>query len=513
MEKRFTAKTDDNSLSEAPDIKTRLILVIVSAVLILGIGIAAVIAFSAKKAAEPDSSSTYGSSQQTSATDHTNAPVTKFGSEYPEGRVPTDCMVLEWGMMPNEIKNSFPDVSNEAASALLEEKDTVNLTYSRNASVGGFAFSQVMLSADKNDGLYAFSYLLDKDQYSAVLAALTEEYGKPIFKSGGSAYWELGNQVLLNLVLRTSATDGKEYSFLQYVSTKEPKATVKPDKSPDIKLGMTPDDARKKIAMSRGRISADGTETYISEKRFDFSSDAKLGKYAVADASAVILSFDPKADLIAYSFVMRGDYLYEIREKLANEYGNPSLNRDYSSEWNVWDDKAVITVTYGRMTGSGRGFATEVKYSVSPDGYKAQEFVKAVGRATRRGTKYSDLKAELGKYNPNEKISKGKGTMSIMNTDYADIVIFGMKVRSVEIEFRKNVVTDVYYIFDGNAYETLKKNIESNYGAGESKLNYKDRIHRVLWRPKATQNNKFSKIMLDYVNLKVNPKCRVHYYD
>ena len=513
MEKRFTAKTDDSSLSEAPGIKTRLILVIVSAMLILGIGIAAAIAILAKKNMEPAATSSSDSSQQTSATDPTNAPVTKIGAEYPEGKVPTDSMSLDWGMLPGEIKVRYPDVLNEAPSTLLDEENTVDLTYSLSANVGGFAFSQVMLSVDKAEGLYAFSYLLDKSQYSAILAALTEEYGKPVFRSGESSYWELDGQVLLNLALKTSQLDKKEYSVLQYVSTKEPKALVKPDMSPEIKLGMTTDDARKKIPISRGLLVVNGTETYVTEKRYDFSSDAKLGKYAVADASAVVLSFDPKVDLSSYSFVMRGDHLYEIREKLANEYGNPSLNRDYSSEWNVWDDKAVITVTYGRMTGSGRGFATEVKYSLSPDGYKAQEFVKAVGRATRRGTKYSDLKAELGKYNPNEKISKGKGTMSIMNTDYADIVIFGMKVRSIEIEFRKNAVTDVYYIFDGNAYESLKKNIESNYGSGESKLNYKDRIHRVLWRPKATQNNKFSKIMLDYVNLKVNPKCRVHYYD
>jgi hypothetical protein len=292
----------------------------------------------------------------------------------------------------------------------------------------------------------------------------------------------------------------------------EAKVTVKPDMSPDIRLGMTTDDARKKISMQKTSTSVDGTETYMSMKRYDFSSDSNLGKFAVANASAVILNFDPRADLTSYSFVMKGDHLYEIREKLAKEYGNPALNRDYSSQWNVWDGKAFITVTYGRMTGCGRGFATEIRYSISPDGYKAQEMVKAVGRATRKGTTYKQLKDEIGKYGPAEKVTKGKGTVTLINQDYADIIIFGMKIRSVEIEINKNVVTDVYYIFDGSAYQTLKKNIESNYGTGEAKLNYKDRIHRVQWQPKATENNKFTKLMLDYVNLKVNPKARVHYY-
>jgi hypothetical protein len=82
----------------------------------------------------------------------------------------------------------------------------------------------------------------------------------------------------------------------------------------------------------------------------------------------------------------------------------------------------------------------------------------------------------------------------------------------VEIEFKKNVVTDVYYLFDGKAYDTLKRNIEVNYGGGENKNRFKDRIRRVQWQPKATENNKFTKLMLDYVNLKVNPKARVHYY-
>lgn len=512
MEKRFTAKTDDNSISEAPDKKTRLILVMVSGVLVLGIGIAAAIAVSARKNAVPVQSSSDSSSQQTSVTESTNAPVTKFGSDYPEGTVPTDCMNLQWGMQVSEIKFRFPDVMSEAGSDLTGEKNTVNLTYARKANVGGFDFSLVMLSTDKSDGLYAFSYLLDKQQYPEVLSALTDEYGKPLFKSGESAYWELDGQVLLNLNVRISSADGKEHAVLQYTSTKETKATVKPDMSPDIKLGMTADDARRKIPMEKAATAVDGTETFISENRYDFSSDTNLGRFAAANASAVLLNFDPKTDLTSYSFVMRGDYLYEIREKLAQEYGNPSLNRDYSSQWNVNDGQAVITVTYGRMTGSGRGFATELRYSISPDGYKALEFVKAVGRATRKGTKYAQLKDELGKYGISERVKKGKGTITLINRDNADIIIFGMKVRSVEIELNKNVISDVYYIFDGSAYQQLKQSIESNYGAGEAKLNFKDRIHRVMWQPKATENNKFTKLMLDYVNLKVNPKARVHYY-
>ena len=511
MEKRFTAKTDDNSLTEAPDKKTRLILVIVSGVLILGIGIAAAAAISLKRAEVPETSQT-GTSQQTSATDPTDAPVTKFGADYPEGRVPTECMSLDWGMMQSEVKFKFPDVLNEELSTLSDESNTVYLTYGLKASVGGFGFSHVMLSVDKSDGLYAFGYSLDKEQYSAVLSALTDEYGKPLYRSGESVYWDLNDQVLMNLTVRTYAADGKAYTFLRYISTKEPKATVKPDMSPDIKLGMTVEDARRKLAVSKEATAVDGTVTYLSEKKYDFSSDVNLGKFAADSASAVILNFDPRADLTSYSFVMRGDYLYEIREKLANEFGNPAVNRDFSSQWNVSDGKAFITVTYGRMSGCGRGLATEIRYSISPDGYKAQEMVKAIGRATRKGTTYKQLKDELGKYGPAEKIVKGKGTLTLINNDNADIVIFGVKVRSVEIEFKKNVVTDVYYIFDGNSYPTLKRNIESNYGTGETKLNYKDRIHRVLWLPKATENNKFSKLMLDYVNLKVNPKARVHYY-
>ena len=180
MEKRFTAKTDDNSISEAPDRKTRLILVIVSGVLILGIGIAAATAVSARKKDLAAPTQTTETTEQTSTAESTNAPVTKFDSEYPEGKVPTDCMSLDWGMLPSEVKFKYPDVSYEAASTIADELNTLNLTYARKANIGGFEFSQVMISADKNDGLYAFSYFLDREKYSDLLSALTEEYGSPI---------------------------------------------------------------------------------------------------------------------------------------------------------------------------------------------------------------------------------------------------------------------------------------------------------------------------------------------
>ena len=40
MEKRFTAKTEDNSISDAPDRKAGLVLLIISGALILAIGFA-----------------------------------------------------------------------------------------------------------------------------------------------------------------------------------------------------------------------------------------------------------------------------------------------------------------------------------------------------------------------------------------------------------------------------------------------------------------------------------------
>ena len=128
MEKRFTAKTEDNSISEAPDRKTRLILVIVSGVIVLGIGIAAAIAVSARKKEQPVPSVTSETTKQTSAPESTDAPVTRFDTKYPEGKVPTDCMSLNWGMLPTEIRFKYPDVSYEAASTISDEINTLNMT-------------------------------------------------------------------------------------------------------------------------------------------------------------------------------------------------------------------------------------------------------------------------------------------------------------------------------------------------------------------------------------------------
>lgn len=513
MEKRFTAKTDDNSISEAPNTRARLALVVFSVLLILGIGTAAGFAVSFRKNERHAESSSVTTSQQTSASDTTDAPVTKIDGEYPDGTVPTVCMELKWGTPASEIKFKYPDVLSETPSSFSDEKNTVNLIYERSASIGGFGFKNVMLSADKAGGLYAFSYFLDKEQYQAVFSVLNETYGKPKYKSGNSAYWESDERILVNLTLRFSDADGKEYAFLQYIDTKEPKAVVKPDTAPEIRLGMTVNDARRKISMESSSVYPGGTETYISEKRYDFSSDSNLGKFAAEYASAVLLNFDSKADLTSYSFVMKGDHLYEVREKLAIQYGNPSLNRDYSSEWTVDDGRAVISVTYGRMTGCGRGFATELRYSISPEGLKYQNFVKAVGRATGKGTTLVQLREEIGQYGPAENIRKGTGTVTLINKDNADLIVFGMRVISVEIEIKKNVVTGVYYIYDGGAYQSLKKNIETSYGTGEAKLNFKDRIHRYQWKPNITDDNKYSRMMLDFVNLKHNPKARIYYYN
>ena len=516
MEKRFNAKTEDNIVADTPDRKAGIILLIVSGVLIMGIGIAAAVAMNIHKARVPQESET----SKVSQTSNTGASVPEknnsFKGFFPEGSVPADCMELKWGTPVSDIKIRYPDILAENPSNLSDEKNTVNISYLRKTNVGGFDCSIVTLSADKADGLYAFSYLLEKEKYGDILEALTYEYGKPDFKSGESAYWSIADQILLYLTVRTADADRIEHAFLQYIYTKEAKVPEKADKAPIIKLGMTIDEIRKrKLSVTKTDVTADGTETYISDKGYDVTSDNNLGAFAPlkANASAVVLNMDPRADLTAYSFIFRGDFLYEIREKIAGVYGNPSENRDFSSVWNLYDGKGVITVSYGRMNGSGRGFATELRYSCSTQEYKALELIKSIGRATRKDLKYSEVKDELGKYYPSENIDKkGNGTMTYINNDGIDIVVFGVRIRSVEIEFKKNVVTDVYYLFDGKAYDTLKRNIEVNYGGGQNKNKYKDRIRRVLWQPKATENNKFTRLMLDYVNLKVNPKARVHYY-
>ena len=515
MEKRFNAKTEDNIIADTPDRRAGLILLFVSCILIVGIAVAVVVAMKIHKdnvPVESESSQTV----RTSAASPTTPEKTTFRVSYPAGSVPTDCMTLRWGMQTIDIKLKYPDVIKEKQSPSSDERNTVNISYKCDGKVGGYEFSNVMLSADKGEGLYAFSYLLPKDQYQSILTDLTDDYGKPDFKSGDSAYWQIGENLLLYLTVRTVDAGEPEYTFLQYINTKEAKAPENAEKTPVIKLGMTIDEIRKrKLSVTKTEVYADGTEIYISDKGYDVTSDANLGAFAPlkANASAAVFYVDPKADLTTYSFIFKGDFLYEIREKIANTYGNPSINRDFSSQWNLYDGKGVITVTYGRMTGSGRGFATELRYSCSAQEYKALELIKAVGRATKKGLKYTEVREELGKYYPSENIDKkGNGTMTYINNDQIDIVVFGVRIRSVEIEFKKNVVTDVYYLFDGKAYDTLKRNIEVNYGGGENKNRFKDRIRRVQWHPKTTENNKFTKLMLDYVNLKVNPKARVHYY-
>lgn len=515
MEKRSTAFNDESNYPDAPDRIGRVFLLIISSVLIIGIAVAAVMAVAVRKREAVAETSTEATSLHTTKPTESSGPsVIPFDKSYPDGSVPTDCMELKWGMYATDIKIKYPDAISEGQSNLADEKNTVNITYARKAKVGGFDFSHVVLSTDRTDGLYAFSYLLEKEQYDAVLEALTDEYGKPKYKSGDSAYWDLYNQILLYLTVRVDEADGLEHTFLQYIHTKDNKSAANPDKSPVITLGMTVAEVRKrKLSIEKIETAPDGTETYMSSKIFDVSSDTNLGKFAPGNATAILLYFDPRADLISYSFVIKGDHLYEVREKLASEYGSPAENRDFSSQWNTFDGKATITVSYGRMNGSGRDFATEIRYSATTQEYRALEMIKAVGRAAKKGLKYAEVKDELGKYNPSDKVDKkGNGTMTLINSDNVEIIVFGVRIKSLEIEFAKNRVSEVYYVFDGGAYKVLKRNIETNYGGGESKYNYKDRIHRVLWKPKNTDKEQFSRLMLDYVNLKVNPKARVHYY-
>lgn len=514
MEKRYTSKADDSNISDVPDRKAGWFLLFISGLLIAGIGIAVVAAMAINKKQNTGESSSGMTTAQSTETKSSVQVAETFTGKYGEGSVPTDIMKLNWGVSISQIKTSFPDTVREEASSLADEQGTINLTYERKGTVGGFAYSNVMLSTDEEDGLYAFAYLLEKNRYSEIFAALSEEYGRPRFKSGESSYWDLDENVIIYLAARTNPVTGQENAVLQYINTAEPENTADPEKPPVLTLGMTPDEVRRrKLNIRKYETTAVGSEVYISEGNHDISSDSNLGKFAPGNASAVMLYFDPRTDLTAYSFIVRGDHLYEVREKLASEYGNPSINRDYSSQWNLSDGKAYITVTYGRMSGAGRGFATEIRYSCTPYGYQAMDMVKAVGRATRKGMKYSEVMDEIGKYSPSVNINKkGNGSITFLNRDGADIIVFGIRVRSVEIEFAKNKVTDVYYIFDGSSYDGLKMNIETNYGPGEPKLRFKDRIKRVLWQPKTTENNKFTRLMLDYVQLKVNPKCRVHYY-
>lgn len=514
MEKRFTAKADDNNTQDSADIKTRVILAVVSGLLIIGIGFAAAMAISMNKKPEAQQSSSESATAETTLPSATDAPVSRFETSYPDGTVPTDAMSLTWGMTSADIKIKYPDVLLEKPSALTDEKNTVNISYELNASVGGFPFSYVVLGADRSDGLYSFSYLLKKDDYSAINEALIDEYGRPVFKSSSSAYWYLDERVLLYLTVREDEADGQEHTVIQYIDTKGSKAPENPAKTPVLELGMTVEEVRnRKLRMEILETAADGTETYMIDRAYDFSSDVNIGRFAPGNSTAGFLYFSPKAGLVSYSFVIPGDHLYEVREKLAGEFGSPAVNHDYGSQWNTIDGKASIAVSYGRMTGSGRGFATEIRYSCSRSLFESMEMIKAVGRATRKGAKYSEVKNEIGKYGPADKVDrKGNGTITLINRDGNNIIVFGVMIKSVEIEFKKNKVTDVYYSFDGSAYDSLKMNIETNFGPGAPKLRFKDRIKRYQWIPKTTEKSKFTRIMLDYVNLKVNPKARVHYY-
>ena len=508
MEKRFTSKQEDNNVQDTPDQKTRMTLLIVSGVLILGISIAVIVAMVIRGMNKPEPG---GETTQMSTTGETDVPGSSFGAVFPEGVVPTQCMSLKWKMSASDIKVEYPDILSEAPSTLEDEKNTVNISYSRKSQIGGFDFSIVTVSADKADGLYAFSYLLDKDRYSDILAALTEEFDKPVFKSGESAYWEMEGDVLVYLTVRVTEVDGKEHSFLQYIYTKEAEKTEKPDVFPSLKLGMTVKDVQKLIKIQKSDTAADGTETYTTGKEYDISQDPNMGRFTSGKASNVFLSFNPRIDLYAYSFIIPGNHLYDIREKLAREYGNPVENRDYSSQWNVLTDQAVITVTFGRMRGSGRGFATEIKYSCSAEGYRTKDLIKAVGRATRKGLTYQEVKDEIGMYNPSERITKGTGTITLVNYEAADIIVFGVRIRSVEIEFTKNKVTAARYIFDGSAYDALKRNIEQTYGSGRTQKDYKDSTNRVLWYPEPSETLTFNKILLDTVKTKSSTRARLRF--
>ena len=131
MEKRFTAKTEDNSISDAPDRKAGLVLLIISGALILAIGFAVAAAVKIKNNAKASESTGETTSQTATEPSQSAVPVEYFGGTYPDGTVPTDIMSLSWGTPSSEIKVKYPDVLSEDPSSLKNEADTVNLTYSR----------------------------------------------------------------------------------------------------------------------------------------------------------------------------------------------------------------------------------------------------------------------------------------------------------------------------------------------------------------------------------------------
>jgi hypothetical protein len=149
MEKRFTSKQEDNNVQDTPDQKTRMTLLIVSGVLILGISIAVIVAMVIRGMNKPEPG---GETTQMSTTGETDVPGSSFGAVFPEGVVPTQCMSLKWKMSASDIKVEYPDILSEAPSTLEDEKNTVNISYSRKSQIGGFDFSIVTVSADKADG-------------------------------------------------------------------------------------------------------------------------------------------------------------------------------------------------------------------------------------------------------------------------------------------------------------------------------------------------------------------------
>ena len=118
MEKRFTAKTEDNSISDTPDRKTGLVLLAISGALIVAIGFAVAAAVKINKNAKTTETTGESSSQAVTEPSASNVPAEYFGGTYPEGTVPTDIMSLAWGTPSVEIKVKYPDVLSEDPSSL-----------------------------------------------------------------------------------------------------------------------------------------------------------------------------------------------------------------------------------------------------------------------------------------------------------------------------------------------------------------------------------------------------------
>ena len=85
MEKRFTAKTEDNSISDAPDRKAGLVLLIISGVIILVICFAVAAAVKINKNAKATQTTAESTSQSVTETTKADVPVEYFGGTYPDG--------------------------------------------------------------------------------------------------------------------------------------------------------------------------------------------------------------------------------------------------------------------------------------------------------------------------------------------------------------------------------------------------------------------------------------------